>query len=178
MAEKVAALGGNEMSTLTGAELGGGLPPAVLGAPRLRTDGETETPKGSIPFSSDAAILQLTDDAARAAVQGNQELVDRRSEKNAAEKEEAREAAAKEALQRSLEEQGLKQPERAADEDLVNSEQQVGRSDDAPVDSAQPSPDPSAAVDVLVQTEPGKSPVDQADQPDEGSEAARLDVVA
>lgn len=172
------------MSTLTGAELGGGLPPAVLGAPRLRTDGETETPKGSVPFSNDAAILQLTDDAARAAVQGNQELVDRRTEKNAAEKEQAREAAAKEALQRSLEEQGLKQPDRAADEDLVNSEQRVSRSDDASADPARPTVDPSAAVDVLVQPDPGKSPADQAEQTDpaakadKGSEAARLDVVA
>ena len=169
------------MSTLTGAELGGGLPPAVLGAPRLRTDGETETPKGSVPFSSDAAILQLTDDAARAAVQGSQELVDRRTEKNAAEKEQAREAAAKEALQRSLEEQGLKQPDRTADEDLVNAEPQVGQSDDLPADSAQASPDPSATVDVLVQAEPGKSSAEQAEQTDpagKGSESVRLDVVA
>ena len=174
------------MSTLTGAELGGGLPPAVLRAPQLPTDGETETPQGSIPFSSDAAILQLTDDAARAAVQGSRELVDRRTEKNAADKEEAREAAAKEARQRSLEAQGLKQPDRAADEDLVNAEPQVGQSDDVPADSAQPSPDPSAAVDVLAQPQTGKSSADQpgpeqaesAAKPDRASEAARLDVVA
>ncbi len=169
------------MSTLTGAELGGGLPPPVLGAPRPRTDAETETPRGSISFSSDAAILQLTDDAARAAVQGNQELVDRRNEKNAAEKEEARQAAAEEARQRSLEEQGLTQPDRAADDDLINSEQHVVESDDAPVDSAQATPAPSGSVDVLIQTESGKPPVDQPDQPDgadEGVEAPRLDVLA
>lgn len=186
MADIVAALGGNEMSTLTGAELGGGLPPPVLRAPQLRTDSETATHGGNVPFSSDAAILQLTDDAARAIVQGSQELVDRRTEKNAADKDEAREAAAKEARQRSLEEQGLAQPDRSADEDLVNAEQQVGQGDEVPADSAQPSatPDPSAAVDVLVQAETGKFSGDQPEQADpavkadQGSEAARLDVVA
>lgn len=172
------------MSTLTGAELGGGLPPPVLSAPQLRTDGKTETPRGNVPFSSDAAILQLTDDAARAIVQGSQELVDRRTEKNAADKEEAREAAAKEARQRSLEEQGLQQPQRAADDDLVNAEPQVGQRSEASADSAQASQDPSATVDVLVNAETGKptgdqpEPADQSAKPDQGSEAARLDVVA
>lgn len=87
---------------------------------------DTKTPGGGIPFSSEAAILQLTDRAACSAVQGGQALVDRRNEKNAAEKEEARKAAANEALQRSLERQGLKEPEPSQVQDLVNS----GRSED------------------------------------------------
>ena len=114
------------MSILTGAELGGGLPPPGLGSVIGPNNRDEKTPSGGIPFSNEAAILQLTDRAARSAVQGGKALVDRRNEKNAAEKEEARKAAADEALQRSLERQGLKEPEPSEVQGLVNS----GRSED------------------------------------------------
>ncbi len=103
------------MSILTGAELGGGLPPP--GTPTLiqRPDRGKESSSEAVSFSSDAAILQLTNSATREVVQRGQELIDRRNEQNAAEKDEAREAAAAEVRNRSLEEQGLREPE--ADED-------------------------------------------------------------
>ncbi len=113
------------MSILTGAELGGGLPPP--GSPTLvqRADRGKESSSTAIPFSNEAAILQLTNSATRAVVQRGQELIDRRNEKNAAEKDEARKAAAEEARNRSLEEQGLKEPESGEGEDqaLVNTVQ-------------------------------------------------------
>ncbi len=130
------------MSILTGAELGGGLPPPGFGTLTNQTDRETETPARSISFSNEAAILQLTNKAARSAVQRGQELVDRRNEKNAAEKEEARKAAAEEARQRSLEQQGLKEPDSAATEGLLNTVQTGERSETDGAESAS-SPDNS-----------------------------------
>ena len=111
------------MSTLTGAELGGGLPPP--GSPTLiqRAGRDQGSSSGTVSFSSEAAILQLTNSATRAVVQRGQELIDRRNEKNAAEKDEARKAAAEEARNRSLEEQGLKEPESEADQAVVNTPQ-------------------------------------------------------
>ncbi|MCH8963376.1 MAG: hypothetical protein IIB58_00325 [Planctomycetes bacterium] len=111
------------MSILTGAELGGGLPPP--GTPTLirRTDRGEESSSTAIPFSNEAAILQLTNTATRAVVQRGQELIDRRNEKNAAEKDEARKAAAEEARNRSLEEQGLKESESDEEQVVVNTVQ-------------------------------------------------------
>ena len=111
------------MSILTGAELGGGLPPP--GTPILirRTDRGEESSTTAIPFSNEAAILQLTNTATRAVVQRGQELIDRRNEKNAAEKDEARKAAAEEARNRSLEEQGLKESESDEEQVVVNTVQ-------------------------------------------------------
>ena len=111
------------MSILTGAELGGGLPPP--GTPILirRTDRGEESSSTAIPFSNEAAILQLTNTATRAVVQRGQELIDRRNEKNAAEKDEARKAAAEEARNRSLEEQGLKESESDEEQVVVNTVQ-------------------------------------------------------
>ena len=111
------------MSILTGAELGGGLPPP--GSPTLiqRADRGEESSSTAIPFSNEAAILQLTNSATRAVVQRGQELIDRRNEKNAAEKDAARKAAAEEARNRSLEEQGLKEPEPDEDQAVVNTVQ-------------------------------------------------------
>ena len=107
------------MSILTGAELGGGLPPP--GSPTLtqQADRDKESSSTAIPFSNEAAILQLTSTATRAVVQQGQELIDRRNEKNASEKDEARKAAAEEARNQSLEEQGLKEPESGEGEDQV-----------------------------------------------------------
>ena len=107
------------MSILTGAELGGGLPPP--GSPALvqRAGRGEESSTHAVSFSSEAAILQLTNSTTRAVVQRGQELIDRRNEKNSAEKDEAREAAAEEARNRSLEEQGLKEPEAGEGEDQV-----------------------------------------------------------
>ena len=99
------------MSILTGAELGGGLPPPGSPAVTQRADHGEGSSSTAVPFSNEAAILQLTSTATRAVVQQGQELIDRRNEKNASEKDEARKAAAEEARNRSLEEQGLKESE-------------------------------------------------------------------
>jgi hypothetical protein len=56
-------------------------------------------------------------------MQWGQELVDCRNKKNAAENDEARKAAAEEARNRSLEEQGLKEPEPDEDQAVVNTVQ-------------------------------------------------------
>ncbi len=111
------------MSILTGAELGGGLPPP--GSPTLveRADRDKESSTEAVSFSSEAAILQLTNSATREVVQRGQELIDRRNEKNAAEKDEARKAAAEEARNRSLEEQGLREPDSVEDQAAVNTVQ-------------------------------------------------------
>ncbi len=111
------------MSILTGAELGGGLPPP--GSPTLikRADRGEESSSTAVSFSNEAAILQLTNSATRAVVQRGQELIDRRNEKNASEKDEARTAAAEEARNRSLEEQGLKEPESDEEQAAVNTVQ-------------------------------------------------------
>ena len=111
------------MSILTGAELGGGLPPP--GTPTLvqRADRGKEPSTTAVSFSSEAAILQLTNSATREVVQRGQELIDRRNEKNAAEKDEARKAAAEEARNRSLEEQGLKESESDEEQVVVNTVQ-------------------------------------------------------
>ncbi len=111
------------MSILTGAELGGGLPPPASPTLIQRTDRDKESSSTAIPFSNAAAILQLTNTATRAVVQRGQELVDRRNEKNAAENDEARKAAIEEARNRSLEEQGLKEPESDEDQAVVNTAQ-------------------------------------------------------
>ncbi len=107
------------MSILTGAELGGGLPPPGSPALTQRADRDKESSSTAIPFSNEAAILQLTSTATRAVVQQGQELIDRRNEKNASENDEARKAAAEEARNRSLEEQGLREPESDEGEDPV-----------------------------------------------------------
>ena len=111
------------MSILTGAELGGGLPPPGTPILSRRTDRGEESSSTAIPFSNEAAILQLTNTATRAVVQRGQELIDRRNEKNAAEKDEARKAAAEEARNRSLEEQGLKESESDEEQVVVNTVQ-------------------------------------------------------
>ncbi len=111
------------MSILTGAELGGGLPPP--GTPTLiqRSDRGKESSTEAVSFSSEAAILQMTNLATREVVQRGQELIDRRNEKTAAEKDEARKAAAEEARNRSLEEQGLREPDSDEDQAVVNTVQ-------------------------------------------------------
>ena len=160
------------MSILTGAELGGGLPPPRIGTSATQTDHETETPGRAIPFSSEAAILQLTDNAARIAVQGGQELLDRRSEQNAAEKEEARRAAAEEARQRSLEEQGLKEPENAADQALVNAAAKGENSEVNETIPVGPSFDSEGTPAVAAQPSAAPQPAEVTD------DRGRLDVVA
>ncbi len=111
------------MSILTGAELGGGLPPP--GSPTLiqRAGRGEESSTTAIPFSNAAAILQLISSATRAVMQWGQELVDCRNKKNAAENDSARKAAAEEARNRSLEEQGLREPESDEDQAVVNTAQ-------------------------------------------------------
>ncbi len=111
------------MSILTGAELGGGLPPPGSATLIQRADRDKESSTEAVSFSSEAAILQLTNSATREVVQRGQELIDRRNEKNAAEKDEARKAAAEEARNRSLEELGLKEPESDEDQAVVNTAQ-------------------------------------------------------
>lgn len=164
------------MSILTGAELGGGLPPPSLGSSTSQNNRDTETPGGGIAFSNEAAILQLTDRAARSAVQGGKALVDRRNEKNAAEKEEARKAAADEALQRSLERQGLKEPEPSQVQDLVNSGRPEEGSQGGEVGTENPTTDssfePPGAATIGLQGNDAAESNSAADQ------AARLDVLA
>ena len=175
-AKKCRRIKGKMMSILTGAELGGGLPPPGLGSVTSQNNRDTKTPESGIPFSSEAAILLLTATAARTAVQRGQELVDRRSEKNAAEKEEARKAAADEALQRSLERQGLKEPEPSEVQGLVNSGRSEEGSEGDEVGTENPATDssfePPGAATIGVQGNDAAESNAAADQ------AVRLNVLA
>ncbi len=169
------------MSILTGAELGGGLPPP--GSPTLiqQADRDKESSSTAIPFSNEAAILQLTSTATRAVVQRGQELVDRRNEKNAAENDEARKAAAEEARNRSLEEQGLREPESDEGEDhvVVNTAQgevvntvqgEAAAEGNAPEAAAVPLGTPAVVT--------GDAPAEGEQETKVVDESGRLDVVA
>ena len=177
------------MSILTGAELGGGLPPPGSPAVTQRADHGEGSSSTAIPFSNEAAILQLTSTATRAAVQQGQELIDRRNEKNASEKDEARKAAAEEARNRSLEEQGLREPESDEGEDqvVVNTVQgevvntvQGEAANTVQGETAAEGKAPQAAAVPLgtpaVVT--GDAPADGEQKTDVIDESGRLDVVA
>ncbi len=159
------------MSILTGAELGGGLPPPASPTLIQQADRDKESSTHAVPFSSEAAILQLTNSATRAVVQRGQELIDRRNEKNAAEKDQAREVAAEEARNRSLEEQGLKEPETDQDQALVNTVQgSEVLEDKAPEATAVPLGTPAVVT--------GDGPADGEQETEIVGESGRLDVVA
>ena len=167
------------MSILTGAELAGGLPPPRIGTFADQTDREAETSARGIPFSSEAAILKLTNTVARNVVQRGQELVDRRNEKNAAEQEQARKAAAEEARQRSLEKQGLKEPEPAADQALVNTAQPGETSEGDGPDATEPSSGSQGAVAFAAETSDGRQAAgDDQQVAGAAADAVRLDVLA
>jgi hypothetical protein len=159
------------MSNLTGAELGGGLPPPGSTTLIQRTERGKEADTTAVPFSSEAAILQLTNTATTAVVQRGQELVDRRNEKNAAENDEARKAAAQEARNRSLEEQGLKEPEVDENETGVNTLRGGDAADGSTPDTvAEPLGTPSTAT--------ADAPVGGEQEPELIDESGHLNVVA
>lgn len=83
--------------------------PSQTGETRRPTE-TNDTKDGPVPFSSDAAILLLTRNAADVELRRLQEQQDRREEQNAAEQDQARQTAAREARRQSLERQGLGSP--------------------------------------------------------------------
>ena len=169
------------MSILTGAELGGGLPPPGSAALTQRAEHDKESSGRSIPFSNEAAILQLTSTATRAVVQQGQELIDRRNEKNAAENDEARKAAAEEARNRSLEEQGLREPESDEGEDqvVVNTAQGEAANTVQGEAAAEGKAPEAAAVPLGTPTVvTGDAPAEGEQETEVVDESGRLDVVA
>ena len=177
------------MSILTGAELGGGLPPPGSPALTQRADHDKGSSSTAIPFSNEAAILQLTSTATRAVVQQGQELIDRRNEKNASEKDEARKAAAEEARNRSLEEQGLREPESDEGEDrvvvntaqgeVVNTVQGEAANTVQGEEAAEGKAPEAAAVPLGTPAiGSGDAPADGEQETDVVDESGRLDVVA
>ncbi|MCH7476066.1 MAG: hypothetical protein IIA27_15560 [Gemmatimonadetes bacterium] len=167
------------MSILTGAELGGGLPPPASPTLIQQADRDKESSIHAVPFSSEAAILQLTNSATRAVVQRGQELMDRRNEKNAAEKDQAREVAAEEARNRSLEEQGLKEPETDEDQAAVNTVQsEVANTAQGKEVVESKAPEIAAVPLGTPAVVTGDAPADGEQETEVVDESGRLDVVA
>ncbi len=167
------------MSILTGAELGGGLPPPASPALIRRADRGEESSAHAVPFSNEAAVLALTNSATRAVVQRGQELIDRRNEKNAAEKDQAREVAAEEARNRSLEEQGLKEPETDENQVVANTVQsEVANTAQGKEVVESKAPEIAAVPLGTPAVVTGDGPADGKQETEVIDESGRLDVVA